>query len=280
MANKLGIVAGGGKLPGRIIEACKKDGREFHVIAIEEQADAAVIADNPHTWVRLGAGQKALDVARRENFDAIVMVGPVKRPSITALRPDMLTAKVLTRAGASSVMGDDGLLKAVIAQIEEFGFNVIGPDTFLKEGPDKKGVLGRCSPDASARTDIKRGIQILNTLGPVDVGQAVIVQDNIVIAVEAVEGTDSMIERSRDLRRDGPGGVLIKLPKPGQEKRADLPTVGPQTIEKLKAAGLRGVAFDASNTLFIDRDATIVLADQYGLFVLALDTSEWLPEPH
>jgi DUF1009 family protein len=120
----------------------------------------------------------------------------------------------------------------------------------------------------------------LNTLGPVDVGQAVIVQDNIVIAVEAVEGTDSMIERSRDLRRDGPGGVLIKLPKPGQEKRADLPTVGPQTIEKLKAAGLRGVAFDASNTLFIDRDATIVLADQYGLFVLALDTSEWLPEPH
>jgi len=187
---------------------------------------------------------------------------------------------VLARAGASSVMGDDGLLKAVIAQIEEFGFNVIGPDIFLKEGPDKKGVLGRCVPDAPARTYIERGIRILNTLGPVDVGQAVIVQDNIVIAVEAVEGTDAMIERSWDLRRDGPGGVLIKLPKPGQEKRADLPTVGPQTIEAMQAAGLRGVAFDAFDTLFIDRDATIALADQYGLFILALDTSEWLPEHH
>jgi DUF1009 family protein len=280
MVNKLGILAGGGELPGRIMEACKKRGRQFYVIAIEGQADAAVIGDNPHTWIRLGAGQKALDIARRENFDEIVMVGPVKRPSIAALRPDMLAAKVLARAGASSVMGDDGLLKAVIAQIEEFGFNVIGPDIFLKEGPDKKGVLGRCVPDAPARTDIERGIRILNTLGPVDVGQAVIVQDNIVIAVEAVEGTDAMIERSWDLRRDGPGGVLIKLPKPGQEKRADLPTVGPQTIEAMQAAGLRGVAFDAFDTLFIDRDATIALADQYGLFILALDTSEWLPEHH
>jgi len=235
MANKLGILAGGGELPGRIIEACKTRGRDFYVIAIEGQADAA---------------------------------------------PDLLAAKVLARAGASSVMGDDGLLKAVIAQIEEFGFNVIGPDTFLKEGPDRAGVLGKYSPDVPARTDIERGIRILNTLGPVDVGQAVIVQDNIVIAVEAVEGTDAMIDRSGDLRRDGPGGVLIKLPKPGQEKRADMPTVGPRTIERMHAAGLRGVVFDASNTLLIDRDATIALADRHGLFVLALDSSEWAPEPH
>jgi len=108
----------------------------------------------------------------------------------------------------------------------------------------------------------------------------VIVQDNIVIAVEAVEGTDAMIERSRAFQREGPGGVLIKLPKPGQEKRVDLPTVGPRTIERMFAAGLRGVAFDGSNTLFVDRDATITLADQHGLFVLALDSSEWAPEPH
>ncbi|MGB0551121.1 MAG: LpxI family protein [Alphaproteobacteria bacterium] len=280
MANKLGILAGGGELPGRIIEACKTRGRDFYVIAIEGQADAAVIGDNPHTWIRLGAAQMALEVARREDFNEIVMVGPVNRPSIAALRPDLLAAKVLARAGASSVMGDDGLLKAVIAQIEEFGFNVIGPDTFLKEGPDRAGVLGKYSPDIPARTDIERGIHILNTLGPVDVGQAVIVQDNIVIAVEAVEGTDAMIDRSGDLRRDGPGGVLIKLPKPGQEKRADMPTVGPRTIERMHAAGLRGVAFEASNTLLIDRDATIALADQHGLFVLALDLREWAPEPH
>lgn len=275
MANKLGILAGGGELPGRIIEACKQQGREFHVIAIEDQADASVIGDNPHTWIRLGAGQKALDVARRENFAEIVMVGPVKRPSIAALRPDMLAAKVLARASATSVMGDDGLLKAVIAQIEEFGFKVIGPDTFLGGEVKKTGILGEYSPDESALADIRRGVHILEILGPADVGQAIVIQDNLVIAVEAIEGTDAMIGRSGTLMRDGPGGVLVKLPKPGQETRADLPTVGTQTLRKMHSAGLRGLAIDAENTLLIDREATVALADQLGIFIIALDLAEW-----
>ena len=279
MAKKLGILAGGGELPGRIIDSCRKRSRAFHVIAIEGHADPNVIGDCPHTWLRLGAAQKALEVARREAFEEIVMVGPVTRPSIMALRPDMLAAKVLAKAGASSVMGDDGLLKAVIAQIEELGFNVVGPDTFLQDGGMEPGVLGRCEPDDAAIADIRRGAHILSRLGPVDVGQGVVIQDNIVIAVEAVEGTDAMIARSKSLLRPGPGGTLVKLPKPGQETRADLPTVGPNTITQMQDAGLRGLAIDGRNTLLIDREETLRRADSADIFVLALDSEEWPSDP-
>ncbi len=279
MAKKLGIFAGGGDLPGRIIDACQKRGRAFHVIAIEGQADPNVIGNCPHTWLRLGAAQKALEIARREAFEEIVMVGPVKRPSITALRPDMLAAKVLARAGASSVMGDDGLLKAVIAQIEELGFTVVGPDRFLQDGLAGPGVLGRCEPDESAIADIRRGAHVLSRLGPADVGQGVVIQDNIVIAVEAVEGTEAMIARSKSLLRPGPGGILVKLPKPGQETRADLPTIGPDTVTQMKDAGLRGLAIDAMNTLLLDREETVRRADSVEIFILALDAEEWSSDP-
>jgi len=275
MGKKLGILAGGGELPGRIIEICKNTGRAFHVIAIKDQADPAVIGDNPHTWIRLGAAQEALEVARREGFDEIVMVGPVKRPTIASLRPDMLAARVLAKAGATSVMGDDGLLRAVVKQIEELGFTVIGPDEILLQGNVDPGAQGRHQPDDTALMDIRRGIRVLEALGPADVGQAVIVQDNIVIAVEAIEGTDAMIARSRDLIREGPGAVLVKLPKPGQEKRADLPTIGPRTIENAHEAGICGLAFDATNTLFIDKEETIARADKLGMFVFAIDPASW-----
>ncbi|MEC7655958.1 MAG: LpxI family protein, partial [Pseudomonadota bacterium] len=133
MDSKLGILAGGGELPGRLIQICRDRGRPFHVIAIEGHADPEVIGDSPQTWLRLGAAQKALEVARKEKLDEIVMVGPVRRPSIVALRPDALAARVLAKAGASSVMGDDGLLKAIIRQIEDFGFKVIGPHELLQD---------------------------------------------------------------------------------------------------------------------------------------------------
>ena len=246
------------------------------MIAIEGQADPEVIGDSPQTWLRLGAAQKALEVARKEKLDEIVMVGPVRRPSIVALRPDALAARVLAKAGASSVMGDDGLLKAIIRQIEDFGFKVIGPHELLQDGVNSEGTLGRCEPDDIALQDIRRGCSILTALGPTDVGQSIVIQDNIVIAIEAVEGTDAMIQRSGPLHREGPGGVLVKLPKPGQEKRADLPTIGPQTVENADKAGIRGIAVHVSDTLFVDREQTIALADLLGLFIFSFDPDKWL----
>jgi DUF1009 family protein len=131
-------------------------------------------------------------------------------------------------------------------------------------------VLGRHAPDAQAWADIARGAEVVRALGSVDVGQGCIVQQGIVLAAEAIEGTDQMLARAGALARPGPGGVLVKLVKPGQDRRADLPTIGPATLLAAHAAGLRGVAFEAGGTLLTDRDACIAEADRTGLFLLGL----------
>ena len=167
------------------------------MIAIEGQADPEVIGDSPQTWLRLGAAQKALEAMRKEKLDEIVMVGPVRRPSIVALRPDALAARVLAKAGASSVMGDDGVLKAIIRQIEDRS-KVIGPHELLQDGVNSEGTLGRCEPDDIAPSRHIAWLLDLTALGPADVGQSIVIQDNIVIAIEAAEGTGC----------DDPNGVV------------------------------------------------------------------------
>jgi DUF1009 family protein len=132
-------------------------------------------------------------------------------------------------------------------------------------------LLSQAAPDAEALADIARATAVLRALGAVDVGQGCVVQQGIVLAVEAIEGTDAMLARAAGLARPGPGGVLVKMVKPGQDRRADLPTIGPRTIDAAHAAGLRGVAFEAGGTLFTDRTACIAQADRAGLFLLGLD---------
>ena len=133
------------------------------------------------------------------------------------------------------------------------------------------GVLTRAVPDDVAMADVRRGVEVARALGAADVGQGCVVQQGLVLALEAAEGTDAMLARCADLARPGPGGVLVKLSKPGQERRADLPTVGPATIRGAAAAGLRGVAFEAGGTILAEREATLAAADTAGLFLLGID---------
>jgi len=177
----------------------------------------------------------------------------------------------LARAGRVAFAGDDGLLAAVVRVLGEQGFRVLGAHDILRESLGPRGVLTRAAPDAQAMADIERGILVVQALGGVDVGQCCVVQEGLVLAVEAVEGTDAMLARCGGLARNGPGGVLVKLVKPNQDRRADLPTIGPVTIEGAVAAGLRGVAFEAEGTILADKDACIAAADGAGLFLLGLD---------
>ena len=154
---------------------------------------------------------------------------------------------------------------------------MIGAHEVLTEAVGTAGLLGRLAPDAEAQADIARGRVVVQALGRVDVGQGCIVQQGIVLAVEAIEGTDAMLARAAGLARPGPGGVLIKLVKPGQDRRADLPTIGPNTIAAAAAAGLRGIAFEAGGTLLTDRDACIAAADTAGLFLLGIDPTTEKP---
>jgi hypothetical protein len=202
-----------------------------------------------------------------------VLIGAVRRPSFFDMRPDAEGARLLARAGRAAFLGDDGLLAAVIKVLGEEGFRVIGAHEILNEAVAPVGVLGAAAPDAQAMADIDRGVTVARALGAADVGQGCVVQQGLVLAVEAIEGTDAMLARCATLARPGPGGVLVKLVKPGQERRVDLPTVGLDTIHAAAAAGLRGIAFAAGATLLADRAAAVDAADKAGLFLLGLDPS-------
>jgi DUF1009 family protein len=270
-APTLGILAGGGPLPGRVAAAAVAAGRAVFVIGFEGFADPDMLAPYPHAYARLGAAGRILELLRAHGCRDIVLVGPVRRPSLLALRPDAEGARILARIGRAAFTGDDGLLAAIVRVFGEEGFRVLGAHEILAELVEAPGLLGAVAPDAAAMRDIARGVAVVRALGAVDVGQAAVVQQGIVLAVEAIEGTDAMLARCRALARPGPGGVLVKLVKPGQDRRADLPTIGPETVRRAAEAGLRGIAFEAHGTMITARAAMIAAADAAGLFLLSLD---------
>jgi DUF1009 family protein len=272
----LGILAGGGPLPGRVAAAAQAAGREVFLVGLEGHADAAVLAPYPHGWARLGAAGRILALLRAHHCRDVVLVGPVRRPSLLDLRPDAEGARLLARIGRAAFGGDDGLLAAIVRVLAEEGFAVLGAHEVLTEAVAPRGTLGRHAPDAQALADVARGVAVARALGAVDVGQGCVVQQGIVLAVEAVEGTDAMLARAARLVRPGPGGVLVKLVKPGQERRADLPTIGPATVRAATAAGLRGLAVEAGGTLVTDRATLVAAADAAGLFLIGIDPAEFL----
>lgn len=269
MAGRLGIVAGSGSLPRRLVESCKAAGREVFVLALEGEADPTVVEGVPHAWSRLGAAGSALDTLRANGATELVLAGGVRRPSLSSLRPDWRAAKFFARVGYRA-LGDDGLLSAIVKELEREGFRVIGADQLLEAAGLEEGPLGRFSPDPEAAADIARGIEIARALGTLDIGQAVVVQQGLVLGVEAIEGTDALLQRCAGLRRAGPGGVLVKMEKPGQERRVDRPTIGRQTVALAAEAGLRGIAVEAGATIVLDRDEVVRVADAAGLFVVGV----------
>lgn len=272
---KLGILAGGGPLPGHLIEACRAVSRPCFVIAFEGHADPAVIGDSPHAWVRLGAVGEALGLLRVEGVKEIVMAGPVRRPSMRELRPDARAARFLARGLLTR--GDDGLLGAIVRTLEEEeGFRVVGADSILTEFRAPEGPLGACQPDAAALADIARGVEVVRRLGELDVGQAAIVRTGVVLGVEAIEGTAGLLARVAAFRGSDRAGVLVKLAKPHQEQRVDLPTIGPDTVGAAAAAGLVGIAVAAGATLVVDRAEVVVRADAERLFVSGVRPSDFV----
>jgi UDP-2,3-diacylglucosamine hydrolase len=271
MPRRLGIIAGGGPLPGKVAAAARAAGRGVFILGLEGFADPAELAPWPHEVRRLGAASRIIAALRENGCQDLVMIGPVRRPSLLDLRPDAEGAKLLARVGRAAFAGDDGLLAAVIRVLTEEGFRVIGMQDIMREVVAPAGVLSAVQPDAQAMADITRGVQVARLLGSADVGQGCVVQQGLVLAVEAIEGTDAMLARAGALRRDGIGGVLVKLVKPGQDKRADLPTIGPDTVRNAAAAGLRGVAFEANATILAEREACLAAVDAAGLFLFGLD---------
>ena len=264
----LGILAGGGPLPRRIAERVIEEGRRVFVIAFEGQTDPATVDGIDHAWMKLGATSDTLGHLHAANCTQVVMAGPMRRPSLSSLGLDRRSTIILAKAGAR-VFGDDGLLSVIVEEMERDGFSVLGVEDILGGYLVPDGLMIGGPADAAAHADIARGIAVLRALGAEDVGQAVAVQEGLVLAVEAIEGTDAMIARAGVLRREGLGPILIKGTKPEQEGRAARPTVGPDTIHAAVKAGFRGVVLEAEATLIVDRAETEAAARAAGVFILA-----------
>jgi len=270
MPGKLAVVAGSGALPLRVVEAARAAGREVFVFGVQGQADPQVLEAAPSMILPIGAAGTFLRELRARGIEEVVLAGRVQRPSLRDTKLDWVAAKLIARA-TFKALGDDGLLRSVIKTIEsQGGARVVAPQDVLQDLRAAAGVFGRHAPDATAKTDIRRGLEVAAELGRVDVGQSVVVQQGIVLGVEAIEGTDALIRRCGELRSKTAGGVLVKVCKPQQDRRADPPVIGPATVAAVAAAGLAGIAVEAGGVLVVDRSEAVRLADQSGLFIVGV----------
>ncbi|NBB17229.1 UDP-2,3-diacylglucosamine diphosphatase LpxI [Caulobacter sp. SLTY] len=273
---KLGLIAGAGGLPAEIADHCRKAGRPYFVVRLKGIADDATLG-HPSEEVGLAELGKCFKVLRREGCQAVCFAGNVARPDFAALRPDMRGVAALPGIIAAARHGDDALLRRVLDEFAKEGFAIEGVHEAVGAMTLPLGLLGKHSPDAAHRGDIERALEVAREIGKLDVGQGAVVCDGLVLAVEAQEGTDSMLRRVADLPlavRGEPGrsrGVLAKAPKPIQELRVDLPTIGVATMRGAAKAGLAGVVGEAGRLLIVDREAVIAAADEMGLFVLGVE---------
>lgn len=267
---KLGIVAGSGSLPTALIKECQQQKRPFCVIALKGHANPELLpADVPIKWIRLGAVGQGFAEMKKQKVTDIILIGGVRRPSLKELCPDLRGLRFFSKIGMKA-LGDDKLLRSVISEIENEGFNVIGIDDIMPSLLAPKGLLGKAKPSETDNVDIAHGIKVAKLLGQADVGQAVIVQQGLVLSVEGIEGTARLIKRTKELKRKGDGGVLVKVSKPNQERRVDLPTIGTQTVRDIKEAGFKGIAVEAESVLIADCEQTIRLADKLGIFIVGV----------
>ncbi len=269
-APKLGIIAGSGDLPERIIATTANAGREMFVVAFEGETNAPSIAHVPHVRLHLGNIGKVVAKLRSEKVQEVVLAGRVGRPNLSELKLDFGGIRLLARIRKAKVYGDNAIFSTIVSYLEELGFTVIGAEQILEGLLATAGPMGELTPDAVAKGDIDIGARVATIIGNLDIGQAVIVQQGVVLGVEAIEGTDALMKRCAFLQREGKGGVLVKMKKPTQDARIDLPAIGVTTIENAYAAGLRGIAVQAGGALVIDREKVVEKANSLGLFLVGV----------
>lgn len=267
---KLGIIAGAGNLPLEIVNACKAVDIEVFVVALEGTPKDRLYADVASEYIHIGEVGKITKTLKKRDIKDVILVGKIARPKISALKLDIGGVRLLTKLTQSKLGGDTASFDIVIQFLEDAGFKVRGVGEVAQELLAHEGVLGKHKPDKIAKNDIEIGTKVARAIGSLDVGQAVVIQQGLVLGVEAAEGTDALIKRCASLQKEGKGAILIKLKKDKQDARIDLPTIGPQTIANLKEAGMRGIAVDSDDTLILEKNYTLEQADKEGIFVVGI----------
>ena len=272
----LAIICGGGSFPGAVADAVARRGRRPVMFAVRGWADPKVVERYDHHWIAIGQAGRFFRLVRAEHCRELLFIGTLLRPPLTQIRLDWQSVRLLPRMIRMLRGGDDRLLSGVARLAEEGGLRVLGVQEMAPDIVVPDGVLGRYQPSPRDRADIALALAVIAALGPFDVGQAAVVADNHVLAVEAAEGTDNLLARIADLRRLGrvvtPSGVgvLVKAPKPGQDRRFDLPAIGPHTVEHVARAGLAGLAVAAGNTIVTEAADVVAAADRAKIFLLGV----------
>ncbi|MBN9147347.1 MULTISPECIES: LpxI family protein [unclassified Nitrobacter] len=274
ITSPIGLIAGGGALPFAVADSLLTRGIEPVFFALKGACDPEKVSRFRHHWIAVGQIGNAERLLRAENCRDLVFIGTLVRPALSEIRLDWGTVRVLAHVLAAFRGGDDHLLSGIGRILERDGFRMVGIKDIAPDLLMPVGCLTGKMPDQSAQADIAKGREVLRALSPFDVGQAVVVIDGHVVGVEGIEGTDALLARIAQLRAEGriraktTRGVLVKMPKAGQDLRYDLPTLGPRTIVNAAAAGLAGVAVVAGDTLVAEPQALVDAADASGLFVV------------
>lgn len=279
-AGPLGILAGAGAFPIEIAAAVSRRGRAVHIVAIDGFAEPDT-ARYPHDRVGLGQVARMLRCFRRAGCREIMIAGGLRRPDLTRLKPDWGLIRHLPTLLSLTRGGDDSVLRHVVRFFEQQGFMVRGAADVASELLAPSGPIGALAPTAGQLTAVARAARAIQVLGAFDVGQAAVATADRVIAVETVRGTDALLASllEPEVAGSAQGGVLVKLAKPGQEMRVDLPAVGPRTIEGAVASGLCGIAVGAGKAVVLERPKLVAQSDAAGLFLygLAKATAEDVP---
>lgn len=272
MTGRLGIIAGAGELPKRIAAHANATGRQVFVLGLRGFADPALIADYTGAEAAMGEIGKGIQLLKNAGCEEIVFAGAITKPDLSALKFDLRGATLIPQLAAAAGKGDDAMLRVVLNAFERAGFKVIGADDVLGSLLAPVGALGARVPKDEDWADIRLASVAALELGSKDIGQGAIARGGVVIAREAQDGTDAMLGRLA--AASSSNGVLVKLPKPQQERRIDLPTIGVRTVEGIARAGLAGIAVEAGAALVVDQEQVAMAADRLGVFVYGCTKAE------
>ena len=276
-SDRVAVIAGSGRLPEEVAEGLARGGRDPFIVMIEGEAPRdGPLAAYPHEVLALERVGDVFALLKRNRVTHVILAGGVsRRPHWRAVRPTLPLLGMLPSLLKALMQGDDRLLRTLVAALERQGVTVIGAHDIVPDLLTPAGSITAGRPSAQDRLDLDAAWTAARAIGALDVGQAAVAIGGRAVALEDIEGTDRLLERVAGLRGHGRlarkvGGVLVKCAKPGQELRADLPTIGPLTVEAAHRAGLHGIGVEAGHSIILQRNAVVEAADRLGVFVVGL----------
>ena len=269
----LAIIAGRGQIPSMILEKCHKEGIKYRLFLLsgERYEDESIYDSFNPIKLKYGEISKFLQIVKQEGIENLIMAGGVTKPDFKAIKVDGKSALLMGKILAKKILGDESVLDTVIKFFEKEGLNIVKIQDFLENIISQRGVFSSCNPSKDDLENIKIAKDAINHFSKFDVGQSLIVAQKQIIAIEAVEGTDKMIRRCKDLDiKYKDSAILVKMSKKNQSDKADLPTIGVETVQNCIESGIKGIAIQAKLTLVLEKEKVVDLANKNGVFIVVV----------